>query len=53
MAEPGVAIGEVVTPGPGPVDSHDLFAGVGDEAGGDVEEPVADCFGFGGGRGAG
>ena len=38
---------------PGSIDSHDVFTGVGGEAGGDVEEPVSDGFGFGVGEGPG
>ena len=53
VAESGVGVGEFVTPGPGPVDAHDVFAGVGGKAGGDVEEPVADGFRFGSGEGPG
>ena len=52
VSEPLVGVGEVVTPWPVLVDAHDVFAGVGDEASSDVQEPVADGFGFGSGEGA-
>lgn len=46
-SEAGVGGGEVVAPRPGAVDPEDCLPSSGDEAGGDVEEPVAQALGFG------
>jgi hypothetical protein len=39
-----------VSPGPGAVDPEDGLPALGDEAGGDMEEPVAEGLGFGSGE---
>ncbi len=50
--EPGEGSDERVFPGPVAVDPEMQSSSASDQAGGDVQQPVAQLFGFGGGEGA-